>query len=108
MSIPAESITNCDTNTFFNRANLYFTITYTYIMITICKNLLFVPEIYISLVLETFNDILFELHQDKTFCKSVVKVSTNVSIEWLDLPNLVSSANMSAQVLVSERGRLFT
>ena len=52
--------------------------------------------------------MLFELHQDKTFCKSVVKVSTNVSIEWLDLPIVVSSANMSAQVLVSERGRSFT
>ena len=65
-------------------------------------------EIYISLVLETFNDMLFELHQEKTFCKSVVKVSTNVSIELLDVPIVVSSANMSAQVLVSERGRLFT
>ena len=65
-------------------------------------------EIYISLVLETFNDMLFELHQDKTFCKSAVKVSSNVSIEWLDVPIKVSSANMSAQVLVSERGRSFT
>ena len=64
-------------------------------------------EMYIGLVLETFNDMLFELHQDKTVCKSVVKVSTNVSIEWLDLPIVVSSANMSAQVLVSERGRSF-
>ena len=62
-------------------------------------------EIYISLVLETFNDMLFELHQDKAFCKSVVMVSTNVSIEWLDVPIVVSSANMSTQVLVSERGR---
>ena len=44
MSIPADSITNCDTKKFFNRANLYFTITYTYIMITICKNLLFVTR----------------------------------------------------------------
>ena len=61
-------------------------------------------EIYISLVLETFNDMLFELHQDNIFCKSVVKVSTNVAIEWLDVPIVVSSANMSAQVLVSERG----
>ena len=61
-------------------------------------------EIYISLVLETFNDMLFELHQDKTFCKPVVKVSTNVSIEWLDVPIVVSSE----QVLVSERGRSFT
>jgi len=52
--------------------------------------------------------MLFELHQDKTFCKSVVKVSTNVSIELLDVPIVVSSANMSAQVLVRERGRLFT
>ena len=41
-------------------------------------------------------------------CKSVVNVSTNVSIEWLDVPIVVSSANMSAQVLVSERGRSFT
>ena len=67
-------------------------------------------EIYISLVLETFNDVLFELHQGKTFCKSVtvVKVSTNVSIEWLDVPIVVSLANMSAQVLVCERGRSFT
>ena len=65
-------------------------------------------EIYIRLVLETFNDTLFELHQDKTFCKSVVKVSTNVSIEWLDVPIVVSSATMSAHVLVSERGRSFT
>jgi len=39
---------------------------------------------------------------------SVVKVSTNVSIEWLDVLIVVSSANMSAQVLVSERGRSFT
>ena len=52
--------------------------------------------------------MLFELQQDKTFCKSVVKVSTNVSIEWLDIPTVVSSANMSAQVLVRERGRSFT
>jgi len=52
--------------------------------------------------------MLFELHQDKTFCKSAVKVSSNVSIEWwLDVPIVVSSANMSAQVLVSERGRSF-
>ena len=65
-------------------------------------------EIYISLVLETFIDMLFELHQDKTFCKSVVTVSSNVSIEWLDIPIVISSANMSAQVLVSERGRSFT
>ena len=66
-------------------------------------------EIYI-IVLETFNDMLFELHQDKTFCNSVVKVSTNESIEWLDVPIVivVSSATMSAQVLVSERGRSFT
>ena len=28
-------------------------------------------------------------------------VSTNVSIEWLDVPIVVSLANMSAQVLVS-------
>ena len=65
-------------------------------------------EIYISLVLVTFNDMLFELHQDKTCCKSVVKVSTIVYIEWLDVPIVVSSANMSAQVLVGERGRSFT
>ena len=57
--------------------------------------------------METFNDMLFELHQDKTFCKSAIKVSTNISIEWLDAP-IVSSANLSAQVLVSERGRSFT
>ena len=44
VSIPAESITNCDTKKFFNRANLYFTITYTYIKITICKSLLFVSR----------------------------------------------------------------
>jgi len=31
----------------------------------------------------------------ETFCKSVVKVSNNVSIEWLDVPIVVSSANMS-------------
>ena len=82
MSIPAESITNCDTKKFFNRANLYFTITNTYLYISqfarICC--LCLDEIYISLVLETFNVMLFELHQDPTFCKSVVKVSTNVSI----------------------------
>ena len=65
-------------------------------------------EIYISLALETFYDMLFELYQDKTFCKSVVKVSTKVSIEWLDVPIVVSSANMSVQVLESERGRSFT
>ena len=50
--------------------------------------------------------MLFELHQDKILFKSVVKVSTNVSIEWLDVT--ISLANMSAQVLVSERGRSFT
>jgi len=52
--------------------------------------------------------MLFELHQDKTFCKSVVKVPANVSIEWLDVPIVVASANMSAQVLESERGRSLT
>ena len=52
--------------------------------------------------------MLFELHQDKTFCKSVVKVSTNISIEWLDVPIVVLSANMSAHVLVGERSRSFT
>jgi len=41
-------------------------------------------------------------------CKSVVKVSTNVSIEWRDVPIVVSSANMSAEVLVSEMSRSFT
>ena len=65
-------------------------------------------EIYISLVLETFNEMLVELHQYKTICKSGVKVYTNASIEWLDVPIVVSSANMSAQILVSERGRSFT
>jgi len=65
-------------------------------------------EVCISLVLETFNDMLFRLHQDKTFCKSVVKVSSNVFIEWLDVPIVVSLANMSAHVLVSEMGRSFT
>jgi len=39
MSIPAESITNCDSKTFISRANLYFAITYAYIIITIWKNL---------------------------------------------------------------------
>ena len=52
--------------------------------------------------------MFFELHQDKIFCKSVVNVSTNVSIEWLDVPIVVSSANISAQILVSERVRSFT
>ena len=52
--------------------------------------------------------MLFELHQDKTLCKSVVKVSTNVSIELIHVPIAVLSANMSAQVLVSERGRSVT
>ena len=52
--------------------------------------------------------MFFELHQDKTVCKSVVKVATNASIEWLDVRIVVSSANMSAKVLVSERGRSFT
>ena len=69
MSIPAESITNCDTKKFVNRANLYFTITYTYIMIC-C---LCLDEIYISLVLETFNDMLFELHQDKTVVNQLLR-----------------------------------
>jgi len=32
--------------------------------------------------------MLFELHQDNTFCQSVVKVSTNVSIEWHVVPIL--------------------
>ena len=44
VSIQAESITNCDTKKFFNKANLYFTITYTYIMITMWNNLLFVSR----------------------------------------------------------------
>ena len=43
MSIPAESITNCDTKKIVNRANLYFYL-YTYIIFTICKNLLCVPK----------------------------------------------------------------
>ena len=53
-------------------------------------------EIYLSLVLETLNDMLFELHQDKTFCKSVVKVSTNISIEWLD--RRVATCTQSTQL----------
>ena len=44
VSNPAESITNCDIKKVFKRANLYFTITYTYIMIPICKSLLFVSR----------------------------------------------------------------
>jgi len=79
MSIPAESITNGDTKTFFNRTNC---ISLWHILISwsqfariccSCQN-----EMYISLVLETFNDMLIDLHQDKTFCKSVVKLSTYV------------------------------
>ena len=58
--------------------------------------------------METFNDKLFELHQDKTFCKSVVKVSTNDSIECLVVAIVVSSTNMSVQLLVSEIGRSYT
>ena len=42
------------------------------------------------------------------FIVKFVKVSTNVFIEWLDVLIVVSSANMSAQVLVSERGRSIT
>ena len=49
--------------------------------------------------METFNDMLFELHQDKTLCQSVVKVSTNVSIEWLDVPMVVSSANNTCAMM---------
>jgi len=45
--------------------------------------------------LETFNGMLFELHQDKTFCKTVFKVSTNVSIEWLDEPSGIISKYVS-------------
>ena len=37
-------------------------------------------EKYTSFVLETFNDMLFDLHQDKTLCKSVVKVGPTVTI----------------------------
>ena len=62
--------------------------------------------------METFNDMLFELHQDKTFCKSVVKVSPNVSIEWLDVRIVVSSANMSAvqlkYLITFDKSLLFT
>ena len=103
MSIPAESITNCDTKKFLFYYHIYLYHDHNLQICCLCLD-----EIYISLVLETFNDMLFELHQDKTFCKSVVNVSTNVSIEWLDAPIVVSSVNMSAQVLVSERGRSFT
>ena len=56
-------------------------------------------EIYISFVLETFTGMLFELHQDKTLCQSVVKVSTNVSIEWIDVPMVVSSANNTCAMM---------
>ena len=34
---------------------------------------LYLDEIYISLVLETFNDMLFELHQDKTFVNQLLR-----------------------------------
>jgi len=56
MSIPAESITNCDTNKLFNRANFYLTITYTYIMITMCKNLLFV-------LIDSIQPIIYALNE---------------------------------------------
>jgi len=75
--IPAESITNCDTKKFFNRANLsYLFIFLLHILISrsqfarVCCLCLY--EMYISLVLESYNDMLFELHKDKTLCKSVV------------------------------------
>ena len=61
-----------------------------------------------SFVLETFNDMLLELHQDKTFYKSFVKDWTRSSLEWLTAPIVVLSANMSALVSVSESGRSFT
>jgi len=64
-------------------------------------------EIFMSFVLKTFNDMLLELHQDKTFCKSFVKDWTR-SLEWFTAPIVVSSANMSALVSVSESGRSFT
>ena len=110
MSIPCESITNCDTNKFFSTELTCILLSHILLSLSqfarICC--LGLDEIYISLVLETFNDMLFELHQDKTFCNSVVTVSTNVSIYWPDVPIVVSSSNMSAQELVSEKGRSFT
>ena len=63
-------------------------------------------EIYIRLVLEPFNDMLFELHQDKTFCKSVVTVSTNVYIEWLGVPIMVSSARVRGVDHLHKSGRV--
>ena len=62
MSIPAEIITNCDTKTFSNRANLYFTITYTYIMITIGMEA-------ITCVLALFETVFWKLELLKQFCK---------------------------------------
>ena len=39
------------------------------------------------------------------FVNQLLMFLPNVFIKWLDVPIVVSSANMSAQVLVSERGR---
>jgi len=49
--------------------------------------------------------MLFELHQDKTFCKSGL-YQCIYRVAWCTNCGII--ANMSAQVLVSERGRSFT
>jgi len=42
------------------------------------------------------------------FVNQLLMFLPNVFIKWLDVPIVVSSANMSAQVLVSVRDRSFT
>ena len=74
MSIPAESITKCDTKKFFNRANLYFTITYTYIMLQFARICcLCLDEITKITVTDCyiFIEMMADLFHD---CKQAVKI----------------------------------
>ena len=48
------------------------------------------------------------MHQNKTFCKSFVKDWIDSSLEWLTVPIVVSSANVSDLVSVSEKVDNFT
>ena len=64
-------------------------------------------EMYIILVFEILSVMQFALHQERTFWRSVVRDWTTFSTYLCDGLRVVSSANISAHVLVSDKGRLF-
>ena len=64
-------------------------------------------EMYITLVFGNIKCHAITLHQERTFWRSVVRDWTTFSTDLCDVLRVVTSANISPYVLVSDKGSSF-